>query len=211
MLAGAAFVLAGYRAGWGAGGRILGSAMIRFYRGVLRQITPAVCRIAPNRSACDVSRSYSRAGRNRLLCVLIALCGYRDSLVHFWLVRFLQAIPTELRRDAEERSRRRSVSALLRNHIGFAAFSAGRTLGAEMWKPHCGRPQTCAKEPNVEAALRPLWTLFIGLAVMCVLRWEWAFGYNGDLTGSNLWPDGSGGIKMLSTRSIVQTRSALKR
>ncbi len=38
---------------------------LRFYCDVLRQITPAVCRTAPNRSACGVSRSYSRVGRNR--------------------------------------------------------------------------------------------------------------------------------------------------
>ena len=59
---------------------------------------------------------------------------------------------------------RRGVSAFLREHIGFAMLSAGSPLGAEMWKPHCGRPQTCAKESKVEAALRPLWTLFIGFA-----------------------------------------------
>ena len=34
----------------------------------------------------------------------------------------------------------------------------GEYAGAEMWKPHCGRPQTCAKEPLT------LWTLFIGFA-----------------------------------------------
>ena len=31
-------------------------------RDVLRQITPAVCRIAPNRTACEMLRSYSRVG-----------------------------------------------------------------------------------------------------------------------------------------------------
>ena len=47
-----------------------------------------------------------------------------------------------------ERSRRRGGRALLRDHIGFAAFSAGSPLGA-------ARPQTCAKEPLA------LWTLFM--------------------------------------------------
>ena len=67
--------------------------------------------------------------------------GYRDSLVHFWLVRFFAAIPTELR------SRRRGGDAFLRKHIGPAMFSAGSTLGL--------RAPDCAKEPLA------LWTLFI--------------------------------------------------
>ncbi len=37
---------------------------------------------------------------------------------------------------------------------------AGRVMpGGSKWKPHCGRPQTCAKEPLA------LWTLFIWVAV----------------------------------------------
>ena len=74
-------------------------------------------------------------------------CGYRGSPIHFGLVRFFMAIPTELR------SRRHGVGTFLRKHIGLAMLSAGSTLGA-------ARPQTCAKESNVEAALPPLWTLF---------------------------------------------------
>ena len=72
-------------------------------------------------------------------------CGYRTALVHLGIARFLQAIPTELR------SRRRSRSAFLRNHIGLVAFSAGSTLGTT-------RPKTCAKESST------LWTLFIWVA-----------------------------------------------
>ena len=72
--------------------------------------------------------------------------GYRACLVHLELVRCLMAIPMELR------NRRRSVSTILREHINFAMVSAGRTLGL--------RAPDCAKESNVEAALRPLWTLF---------------------------------------------------
>ena len=73
------------------------------------------------------------------------------------------AIPTE------ERSRRRGVGAFLREHIGFAMLSAGSPLGAEMWKPHYGRPQTCAKESKVEAALQPLWILFFGFVAEYLL------------------------------------------
>ena len=36
-----------------------------------------------------------RVGRDRREYVLMALYGYRTSLVHFGLVRFLVAIPTE--------------------------------------------------------------------------------------------------------------------
>ena len=67
-------------------------------------------------------------------------CGYRGSPIHFGLVRFFMAIPTELR------SRRHGVGTFLRKHIGLAMLSAGSTLGAarpqpapksRMWKRHC--------------------------------------------------------------------------
>ena len=110
---------------------------------------------------------------------------------------------------------RRGVSAFLREHIGFAMLSAGSPLGAEMWKPHCGRPQTCAKESST------LWTLLRGWTSGKVrfARRGWGGadsrrrhpGTRKDLTGSDLWPVRSGCIAMLSTRSIVQTRAAPKR
>ena len=82
-------------------------------------------------------------------------CGYRALWVHFGRVRFFMAIPTENEGTGErgERRERRTESAarqsaFLRDHISFAAFSAGSPLGA-------ARPQTCAKEPLA------LWTLFI--------------------------------------------------
>ena len=40
-------------------------AGLRFCRSVLRSITPAVCRIAPNRTACEMLRSYFAVGRDR--------------------------------------------------------------------------------------------------------------------------------------------------
>ena len=45
--------------------RVWFTPVIRFYRDVLRSITPAVCRIAPNRTACEMLRSYSAVGRDR--------------------------------------------------------------------------------------------------------------------------------------------------
>ena len=67
------------------------------------------------------------------------------------------AIPTGLRRNAGDGGRgvtelAARLSTLLREPIGSAMLSAGSTLGL--------RAPDCAKESNVEAALRPLWTLF---------------------------------------------------
>ena len=64
-------------------------------------------------------------------------CGYPAFLVHFGFVRFFMAIPTgnEETRERGERSRRRGVSALLRDRIGFVMFSAGSPLGAARPKP----------------------------------------------------------------------------
>ena len=73
--------------------------VIRSYRYVLRSITPAVCRIAPNRAACGILRSCSAVGRDRHSCVLAALFGYLPLWVHFGLVRFFMAIPTENERN----------------------------------------------------------------------------------------------------------------
>ncbi|MGN1068540.1 MAG: hypothetical protein ACI4RE_06530, partial [Christensenellales bacterium] len=47
-------------------------------------------------------RSYSAVGRDRRSCVLGSSCGYRTWLVHFGLVRFFMAIPTE---DGKTRGR----------------------------------------------------------------------------------------------------------
>ena len=60
------------------------------------------------------------------------------------------------------------MSALLRDRIGFAMLSAGSPLGRNVEAALRPRPQTCAKESKEEAALRPLWTLFIGFAAKCL-------------------------------------------
>ena len=92
--------------------------------------------------------------------------GYRGWLVHFGSVRFLAAIPTEDEGDGEDAGNGaddEGMGAALRKRIGFAAFSAGSTLGLKCGSRSAAAPD-CAKEPKVEAALRPLWTLFIWFA-----------------------------------------------
>ena len=119
--------------------------VMRSCRNVLRSITPAVCRIAPNRTACDMFRSYSAVGRDRHSCVLngravIGLGGFISGLrVSLWRSR-RRTKETRERGDGE-RSRRRGVSVLLRDHIGLAMFSAGSTLGL--------RAPDCAKETRL--------------------------------------------------------------
>ena len=61
-------------------------------------------------------------------------CAYRISWVHFGLVRFFMAIPTENERDAEN-GVGGEAKCVLRDHIGFAVFSAGSTLGLRAPKP----------------------------------------------------------------------------
>ena len=103
------------------------------------QITPAVCRTAPNRTACGRFRFYSAVGRNRHLYVLKCCTVIRLR----WFTSGLCVSCRRSRRGTESAAR---VSALLRKHIGLAMFSAGSTLGL--------RAPDCAKEPLA------LWTLF---------------------------------------------------
>ena len=125
---------------------------MRFYRGVLPRFTPAVCRIAPNRTACGVLRSYS-AGRDRHLCVLAVLVRLSSLAGSLRVCAFICGDLDGVAGDTGDAGNgatggwRRGLYALLRNHIGFAVLSAGSTLGAT-------RPQTCAKESST------LWTLF---------------------------------------------------
>ena len=76
---------------------------VRSSRNVLRSITPAVCRIAPNRTACVVFRSYSAVGRDRHSCVLessVRLSGFVGSLR---ACTFLYGDPDGERRDGGTR------------------------------------------------------------------------------------------------------------
>ena len=77
--------------------------VICFSRNVLRSITPAVCRIAPNRTACGMFRSCSAVGRDRHSCVLelsVRLSGFVGSLR---ACTFLYGDPDGERRDGETR------------------------------------------------------------------------------------------------------------
>ena len=61
--------------------------------GVLRSITPAVCRLAPNRTACGILRSCSAGSRSpivrsRDVGAVICLCGFTSGLaVSLWRSR----------------------------------------------------------------------------------------------------------------------------
>ena len=71
-------------------------------------------------------RSYSAVGRDRHSCVLAALVRLSTLAGSLRVCSFICGDPDGGR---GERGWRLSVSALLRNHIGFAMFSAGSTLG----------------------------------------------------------------------------------
>ena len=130
---------------------------IRFYWDVLRSVH-ACC--LPHSAKQDGLRyvpflfrrgSRSPFVRSRGVGAVIYLGGFTSGLfVYLWRSR--RGYRGHEERGTGERGWRRSVSALLRNHIGFAMFSAGSTLGL--------RAPDCAKESKVEAALPPLWTLF---------------------------------------------------
>ena len=129
---------------------------ICFYWGVLRLLHACLFSFVRKReTACDMFRSCSAVGRDRHSCVLgcravIGLGWFTSGLrVSLWRSR-QRTKETERTRGTRERSRRRGMSALLRDHIGFAVFSAGSTLGL--------RAPDCAKESST------LWTLFIWFA-----------------------------------------------
>ena len=103
---------------------------LRFCWGVCLRFTPAVCRMATNRTACGGLRSYSAGSRSpfaRSRCVGAVIClgGFTSGLdVSLWRSR-------RGCRDAGNGGRgwRRGLYASLRGRIGFAALSAGSTLG----------------------------------------------------------------------------------
>ena len=166
------------------------------------RITPAVCRIAPNRTACAVFRSYSDVGRDRhsrALAVLARLSVLAGSFrVCAFLYGDLDGVTGVRGRGNGERGWRRGLCAFLRSRIGIVSFSAGRTLGL--------RAPDCAKESST------LWTLFtLRRGYVGAHSRRRHPGTRKDPPGSNLWPGGSCCIAMLSTRTIVQTRAAPKR
>ena len=195
LRAGAAFVPAGCSSGTGVVRAGPVCAAVRPYRGVLR--SGHACRAALSRRFAFGSRllfdarakqdglrkdtflfrrgSVSPVVRSQIDGAVIGLGRFISGLcVSLWRSRRR----TKGRGNAEnggdgERSRRRGVSALLREHIGFEVFSAGSTLGL--------RAPDCAKEPLA------LWTLFIWVVMWVRFTRRRALGYNGDLPNSNLW------------------------
>ena len=163
--------------------------IIRSYRDVLCSITPAVCRIAPNRTACDMLRSYSAVGRDRHSCVLAVLARLSRMAGSLWDCAFLYGDPDGIIGAAGLRNWRRGLCAFLRSRIGFAAFSAGSTLGL--------RAPDCAKESST------LWTLFT-LRRGCVGAYSPRRhpGTRKDPPESNLCSGGSGCTTMIPARSI---------
>ena len=162
------------------------------YRNVLCSITPAVCRLCAKQDGLRYVPFLFRRGSGSPVVRSRMSRGYRALLVHFGLVRFFMAIPTEIER---ERGRRRTESAarqsaFLRDHISFAAFSAGSPLGA-------ARPQTCAKEPLA------LWTLFIWVVMWVRFTRRRTLGYNEDLTESNLCSGKSCGRTIAPIRLVI--------
>ena len=88
--------------------------------------------------------------------------GYRAYWVYFRFVRFFMAIPTGNDRSRVYDKERRVGWAFLLIWLWFALRydTAGRTLGLKCGSRTAAAPD-CAKESKVEAALRPLWTLFM--------------------------------------------------
>ena len=177
-------------------GVVLGSrAALRFYCGVLPRFTPAVCRLAPNRTACGILRSCSAGSRSpfvrsRGVGAVICLCGFTSDLaVSLWRSRRGYRGCGETGTGVtRERGWRRGLCASLRGHIGLAGLSAGSTLGL--------RAPACAKESST------LWTLLTlrrGYVGAYTRRHP---GTRKDLTGSDLWPVRSGCMSIISTRTI---------
>ena len=134
----------------------------------LRSITPAVCRIAPNRTACGRLRSYSAVGRDRRSCVLKSMVRLSDFVGSLRACAFLYGDPDGERKGRGGRGTGAAArqSAFLRDRISFAMFSAGSPLGQKVEAALRPRPQTCAKESLT------LWTLLIWVAAECVSRGE---------------------------------------
>ena len=102
-----------------------------------RRFTPVFFPLSGKKRRLAISCVPVPPGRDRHSCVLAVLFGYLPLWVHFGFVRSFVAISTGLpgTRGTESAAR---CGCVLREPIGFAALSAGRTLGL-----------------NVEAAQRP--------------------------------------------------------
>ena len=131
--------------------------IMRSSRNILRSITPAVCRMAPNRTACDMLRSYSAVGRDRRSCVLESLVRLSRMVGLIWACAFPYGDLDGGRKGQGNAENGVGGAAWVRfcvNALALLCFPRGVRWG-KRWKPHCGRAPDCAKESST------LWTLFI--------------------------------------------------
>ena len=165
-----------------------------------RRFTPVFFPLSGKKRRLAISCVSIPPGRDRHSCVLgssVRLSGFVGSLR---ACAFFYGDPDRERKERRDAENGVGGAALVRFCAGTLAlicFPRGVRWGCA--------PQTCAKESST------LWTLF-------TLRRGWVDAYTRRRPGtrkdppeSNLCSGGSGCIKMLPTRSIVQTRSAPKR
>ena len=123
------------------------------------RFTPAVCRMAPNRTACGSLRFYFAGSRSpfvrsRGVGAVVCLCGFTSGLdVPLWRSRRSAG-------DAGMGLAARRLRVFAQAHWHCNAF-CGEYAGAKYGSRTAAAPD-CAKESKVEAALQPLWTLFRG-------------------------------------------------
>ena len=132
----------GGRSAWRCGSLAGTEPGARFSRGVLRSITPAVCRLSAKQDGLRYVAflfrrgSGSPAARSRIVGAVIEGGWFTSGLRVFW------RRSRRSTRGCGERSQRRGVSIFLRKPISLAMLSAGRTLGLK-----CGSRTAAAPKP----------------------------------------------------------------
>ena len=147
-------------------------------------------------------------GRDRHSCVLGVLFGYLPLWFHFGIVRFICGDLDGVAGNAGLRGlAARPMYAFTQALWPCYAFR-GKYAGAKCGSRTAAAPD-CAKESNVEAALRPLWTLFTLRRgyVGAYTRRPQAAKNRVDTRGAVWkphcgWPGGSCCIAIISTRTI---------
>ena len=127
--------------GSGAASCVRSMPGVRFYWNVLCSFTPAVCRMAPNRTACGMLRSSSAVGRDRWACVLESLVRFSRMVGLIWACAFPYGDPDGETKGRRERSRRRGRVRFCVIILALRRFPRGVRWGYA--------PQTCAKETRL--------------------------------------------------------------
>ena len=149
----------GGRSAWRCGSLAGTEPGARFSRGVLRSITPAVCRLSAKQDGLRYVAflfrrgSGSPAARSRIVGAVIEGGWFTSGLRVFW------RRSRRSTRGCGERSQRRGVSIFLRKPISLAMLSAGRTLGLK-----CGS-RTAAAPRLRQRAIGSLDSLHLGRGV----------------------------------------------